>query len=196
MTVRGVVGLPIDELQGLISRRSQTRDRAAVNGFAIGGGNVLATLCDLTIAADTRAIRTGRTEGRLRRRGLGHGLAGPPRRRQEGRAKIWFINDRYTPPNRRVNWASSTRVVPSRRAPDAAVKDWTDKLAQRSPTAIAAGKALLQRPDSDNIRGISKPRPSCREAVLRYGGNRRKASPAFNEKRAAGLPQIHLAIRQ
>ena len=26
---------------------------ARVNGFAIGGGNVLATLCDLTIAADT-----------------------------------------------------------------------------------------------------------------------------------------------
>jgi len=49
---RGVVGLPIDELQGLI-RDVPKPVIARVNGFAIGGGNVLATLCDLTIAADT-----------------------------------------------------------------------------------------------------------------------------------------------
>src|SRR5437773_10680933 len=48
---RGVVGLPIDEIQGLI-RDVPKPVIARVNGFAIGGGNVLATLCDLTIAAD------------------------------------------------------------------------------------------------------------------------------------------------
>src|ERR1700681_2906808 len=48
---RGVVGLPIDELQGLI-RDVPKPVIARVNGFAIGGGNVLATLCDLTIAAE------------------------------------------------------------------------------------------------------------------------------------------------
>ncbi len=47
---RGVVGLPIDEIQGLI-RDVPKPVIARVNGFAIGGGNVLATLCDLTIAA-------------------------------------------------------------------------------------------------------------------------------------------------
>ena len=52
---RGVVGLPIDELQGLI-RDVPKPVIARVNGFAIGGGNVLATLCDLTIAADTAQI--------------------------------------------------------------------------------------------------------------------------------------------
>src|SRR4249920_2492711 len=49
---RGVVGLPIDELQAII-RDIPKPVIARVNGFAIGGGNVLATLCDLTIAADT-----------------------------------------------------------------------------------------------------------------------------------------------
>src|SRR2546430_12151640 len=49
---RGVVGLPIDELQGLI-RDVPKPVIARVNGFAIGGGNVLATLCDLTIATST-----------------------------------------------------------------------------------------------------------------------------------------------
>ena len=48
---RGVVGLPIDELQGLI-RTFQTPSSRA-NG-TIGGGSVLATLCDLTIAADAQ----------------------------------------------------------------------------------------------------------------------------------------------
>src|SRR3984893_15987022 len=46
----GVVGLPIHELQGLI-RDVPKSVIALVNGFAIGGGNVLATLCGLTIAA-------------------------------------------------------------------------------------------------------------------------------------------------
>src|SRR6516225_8906235 len=48
---RGTIGLPIDELQSLI-RDVPKPVIARVNGFAIGGGNVLATICDLTIASD------------------------------------------------------------------------------------------------------------------------------------------------
>lgn len=48
---RGVIGLPIDELQSLI-RDIGKPIIARVNGYAIGGGNVLATICDLTIASD------------------------------------------------------------------------------------------------------------------------------------------------
>src|SRR5215471_8980399 len=49
---RGTIGLPIDELQSLI-RDVPKPVIARVQGFAIGGGNVLAVLCDLTIAAET-----------------------------------------------------------------------------------------------------------------------------------------------
>src|SRR5258708_36689445 len=49
---RGIVGLPIDEFQSII-RDVPKPVIARRHGFAIGGGNVFATLCDLTIAADT-----------------------------------------------------------------------------------------------------------------------------------------------
>lgn len=49
---RGVVGLPVEELQGVI-REVPKPVIARVNGYAIGGGNVLVTCCDLAIASDT-----------------------------------------------------------------------------------------------------------------------------------------------
>ena len=49
---RGLIGLPVEELQGMI-REVPKPVIARVNGFAIGGGNVLVTCCDLAIAADT-----------------------------------------------------------------------------------------------------------------------------------------------
>lgn len=48
---RGTIGLPIEELQSVI-RDVPLPVIARVNGFAIGGGNVLAVICDLTIASD------------------------------------------------------------------------------------------------------------------------------------------------
>ena len=48
---RGMIGLPIEELQSVI-REVPKPVIARVQGYAIGGGNVLATLCDLTIASD------------------------------------------------------------------------------------------------------------------------------------------------
>src|ERR1700679_1827927 len=48
---RGTVGMPMEELQTAI-RDVRKVTIARVQGFAIGGGNVFATLCDLTIASD------------------------------------------------------------------------------------------------------------------------------------------------
>ncbi len=48
---RGTIGLPVEELQSVIRDVSKPVI-ARVNGFAIGGGNVLVTICDLAIASD------------------------------------------------------------------------------------------------------------------------------------------------
>ena len=49
---RGTIGLPVEDLQSAI-RDVPKPVIARVQGFAIGGGNVLATLCDLTIASES-----------------------------------------------------------------------------------------------------------------------------------------------
>ena len=52
---RGIVGLPIDELQSII-RDIPKPVIARINGFAIGGGNVFATLCDLSIMSESAKL--------------------------------------------------------------------------------------------------------------------------------------------
>ena len=148
---RGIVGLPIDEFQSII-RDVPKPVIARVNGFAIGGGNVFATLCDLTIAADTRQIRPGRPEGRLGRCGLGHGVAGAPHRRQARARDVVPQRAMYTA-QQAYEMGLVNKVVPFAEL-DAAVKAWTDILAERSPTALALAKRSFNA-DSENIRGIS-----------------------------------------
>ena len=48
---RGTIGLPIEEVHSAI-RDVPVPVIARVQGYAIGGGNVLATLCDFTIASE------------------------------------------------------------------------------------------------------------------------------------------------
>jgi 2-ketocyclohexanecarboxyl-CoA hydrolase len=81
------------------------------------------------------------------------------------------------------------KVVPMAQL-DAAVKDWTDKLAQRSPTAIALAKRSFNA-DSDNIRGISN--FALHAVKLFYDtAESKEGVAAFNEKRD---PDFHKFAR-
>jgi len=84
---RGIVGLPIDEFQSII-RDIAKPVIARVNGFAIGGGNVFATLCDLTIAADTAKFGQVGPKVGLVDAGWGACISRPPRWRQEGARNV------------------------------------------------------------------------------------------------------------
>ncbi len=174
---RGVVGLPIDELQGLI-RDTPKPVIARVNGFAIGGGNVLATLCDLTIASDT--AKFGQVGPKVGSFDAGWGTALLARHVGEKKAKeIWFLNDMYTAAEA-ADMGLVNKVVPQAEL-DAAVTKWTDTLAERSPTALAFLKRSFNA-DSDSIRGISN--LALHAVKLYYATPESKEGVnAFNEKR-------------
>jgi 2-ketocyclohexanecarboxyl-CoA hydrolase len=179
---RGVVGLPIEELQSII-RDIPKPVIARVNGFAIGGGNVLATLCDLTIAADSAQF--GQVGPKVGSFDAGWGTAFLARHVGDKRAReIWFLNERYTA-KEALDMGLVNKVVPAAEL-DGAVNDWTEKLSQRSPTALAFLKRSFNA-DSDAIRGISN--MALHAVKLYYATPESKEGVnAFNEKRA---PDFH-----
>jgi len=174
---RGVVGLPIEELQGLI-RDVHKPVIARVNGFAIGGGNVLATLCDLTIAAEhAKFAQVGPKVGSF---DAGWGTSLLARHVGDKRAReIWFLNEQLTA-QQAFNYGLVNKVVPMAEL-DAAVTAWTDTIAERSPTALAFLKRSFNA-DSDSIRGISN--MALQAVKLFYATEESKEGVnAFNEKR-------------
>ena len=151
---------------------------ARVNGFAIGGGNVLVTLCDLAIAATSAKL--GQVGPRVGSFDAGWGTALLARVVGEKRAReIWFLNQTYTA-EEAVAMGLVNKAVPMAEL-DAAVTEWTDTLAERSPTALAFLKRSFNA-DTDSIRGISN--MALHAVKLYYATPESKEGVnAFNEKR-------------
>lgn len=174
---RGVIGLPIDELQSLI-RDVPKPVIARVNGFAIGGGNVLATICDLTIASSTAQF--GQVGPKVGSVDPGFGTAYLARVIGEKRAReIWYLNKRYTA-QQALDWGLANAVVPPEEL-DAEVDRWVAELMERSPTALAMAKVSFNA-DTESIRGISA--MGMRALSLYYETDESKeGGVAFKEKR-------------
>ena len=183
---RGIVGLPIDEFQSII-RDIPKPVIARVNGFAIGGGNVFATLCDMTIAADT--AKFGQVGPKVGSVDAGWGTALLARHVGDKRAReIWFLNLQYTA-QEAYEMGLVNKVVPAAEL-DEAVNEWTEILGQRSPTALALAKRSFNA-DSDNIRGISM--LSLNAVKLYYDTEESKEGMrAFHEKRT---PDFHKYVK-
>ena len=183
---RGIVGLPIDEFQSVI-RDVPKPVIARVNGFAIGGGNVFATLCDLTIAADTAQF--GQVGPKVGSVDPGWGTALLARHIGDKRAReMWFLNERYSA-QQAYEMGLVNKVVPAAELDDA-VKEWTDILGERSPTALALAKRSFNA-DSENIRGISL--LSLQAVKMFYDTEESKEGVrAFNEKRK---PDFHKYVK-
>ncbi|MBN9267515.1 MAG: enoyl-CoA hydratase/isomerase family protein [Hyphomicrobium sp.] len=147
---RGTVGLPIDEFQSLI-RDVPKPVIARVNGFAIGGGNVLATLCDLTIASDRAQF--GQVGPKVGSVDPGFGTAYLARVIGEKRAReLWYMCRRYTA-EQALQLGLINAVVPHNEL-DAEVERWCTELLARSPTALAIAKRSFNA-DTESIRGLS-----------------------------------------
>ena len=174
---RGTVGLPIEELQSLI-RDVPKPVIAKVNGFAIGGGNVLATLCDLTIASETAQF--GQVGPKVGSVDPGFGTAYLARLVGEKKAReIWFMCKRYTA-EQAMNMGLVNAVVPADEL-DAEVDRWCAVLMTHSPTALAIAKRSFNA-DTESIRGLSS--MGMQALSLYYDTEESKeGAKAFREKR-------------
>ena len=104
-TTEGHVGLPMEELHAAI-RNAPKPVIASVQGYAIGGGNVLATLCDLTLCSDKADF--GQVGPKMGSVDPGYGTAFLSRVVGEKKAReIWYMCRRYTG-RRPWRWASPT----------------------------------------------------------------------------------------
>ncbi len=146
---RGVIGLPVEELQGMI-RECPKPVIARVNGYAIGGGNVLVTCCDLAITSESAQL--GQVGPKVGSVDPGFGTALLARVVGEKRAReIWFLCRRYTAAEA-LNMGLVNAVVPHDQL-DAEVDKWCQEILAMSPTALAIAKRSFNA-DTDSIRGI------------------------------------------
>ena len=176
---RGRIGLPVENLHSAI-RDAPKPVIARVQGFAIGGGNVLAALCDLTIAADTAVF--GQVGPKVGSVDPGFGTAYLARVVGEKKAReMWYLCRRYSAEEAREMGLVNT-VVPAAEL-DAEVDRWCREILGRSPTAIAIAKRSLNV-DTEMIRGIGA---LGMEALRLYydTAESHEGVDAFNEKREA-----------
>ncbi len=175
---RGVIGMPIDEVHSVI-RDVPKPVVAKVRGYAIGGGNVLATICDLTVAADTAVF--GQVGPKMGSVDPGFGTAYLARVVGEKKAReMWFLCRRY-PAAEALEMGLVNHVVPEP-ALDAEVDAWCAELVERSPTAIALAKRSFNA-DTESIRGIGS--LGMQGLALYYGtAESREGGEALREKRS------------
>jgi 2-ketocyclohexanecarboxyl-CoA hydrolase len=147
---RGTIGLPLEEMQSVI-RDVAKPVIARVNGYAIGGGNVLVTLCDLAIASDSAQF--GQVGPKVGSVDPGCGTALLARVVGEKKAReIWYLCRRYTA-REALEMGLVNAVVPQDQL-DAEVRKWCDEILDKSPTAIALAKRSFNV-DTEMLRGMS-----------------------------------------
>ena len=174
---RGTIGLPIEEVQSLI-RDVPKPVICRVQGYAIGGGNVLATMCDLTIASEKAIF--GQVGPKMGSVDPGFGTAYLARLVGEKKAReIWYLCRRYTAAEA-LAMGLVNAVVPHDQL-DAEVTKWCAEIMEKSPTAISIAKRSFNA-DSENIRGIGA--MGMQTLKLYYDSDEsREGVNAFNEKR-------------
>ena len=110
---------------------------ASVNGYAVGGGNVLQVVCDLTIAAESAVFRqVGPSMG-----SFDAGVGTWYLEDQIGKKKakeMWFCNDRYSAQDA-LAMGLINRVVPDADLREETRK-WALHIADRGSVALAAIK--------------------------------------------------------
>ncbi len=183
---RGLIGLPIEEVQSVI-RDCPKPVIARVNGYAIGGGNVLVTCCDLAIASESAQL--GQVGPKVGSVDPGFGTALLARVVGEKRAReIWYLCRRYSAIEA-LNMGLVNAVV-SHENLDAEVDKWCKEILAMSPTALSIAKRSFNA-DTDSIKGIGG--LGMQTLALYYEtAESQEGVRAFLEKRKPQFREIYL----
>lgn len=151
---------------------------AMVNGYAIGGGNVLQVVCDLTIASEN--ARFGQTGPKVGSFDAGFGSSYLARCVGQKKAReIWFLCRQYTA-KEAEEMGMVNKVVPLERLEDETM-EWAETIISRSPMAIRMIKRALNA-ELDGQRGMME---FAGDATLMYYlmEEAQEGKHAFLEKR-------------
>ncbi|MDR5682988.1 MAG: 1,4-dihydroxy-2-naphthoyl-CoA synthase [Armatimonadota bacterium] len=125
---------------------------ALVAGYAIGGGNVLATVCDLTIAADNAIF--GQTGPKVGSFDAGYGSTYLARIVGHKKAReIWYLCRQYTA-QEALEMGLVNTVVPVDQLEEEGIR-WAKEILERSPLAIRLLKAAFNA-DTDGLAGLQQ----------------------------------------
>src|SRR5574344_953487 len=158
---------------------------AMVNGYSIGGGNVLNTVCDLSIASEN--ARFGQTGPKVGSFDAGFGSSYLARCVGQKKAReIWFLCRQYTA-KEAEEMGMVNKVVPLDRLEDETV-EWCETILKRSPMAIRMIKRALNA-ELDGQRGMME---FAGDATLMYYlmEEAQEGKNAFLEKRDPNFEQF------
>ena len=125
---------------------------AMVAGYAIGGGQVLNLVCDLTIAADNAVF--GQTGPRVGSFDAGYGATLLARVVGHKKAReIWYLCRQYSA-QEALEMGLINTVVPLARLEEETVR-WAQEILEMSPTALRFLKAAFNA-DTDGLAGLQQ----------------------------------------
>ncbi|MGD0198152.1 MAG: 1,4-dihydroxy-2-naphthoyl-CoA synthase [Solirubrobacteraceae bacterium] len=159
-------------------RRTPKPVVAMVAGYAVGGGNVLQVVCDLTIAADN--ARFGQTGPRVGSFDGGYGASILAAQVGQKRAKeIWFLARQYDA-QQALQMGLINAVVPLGQLEEETVA-WCREMLALSPFALRLLKASFNASE-DGLAGIQQ---LAHDANLLFYGSEeaREGRTAFGERR-------------
>lgn len=160
-------------------RRIEKPVIALVAGYAVGGGQVLHQVCDLSIAAEN--ARFGQVGPRVGSFDGGYGINLLAKQVGHKRAKeIWFLCRQYGA-EQAMAWGLVNAVVPVADLLDEGVR-WARELTAMSPAALRMLKASVNA-EEDGLQGTAQ---LANDACLLYYGTDEAAegARAFMEKRS------------
>ena len=155
---------------------------ALVNGYAIGGGQVLQVVCDLAIAGDNAIF--GQVGPRVGSFDAGFGIGLLARLVGDRKAKeIWFLCRRYDA-TQALEMGLVNHVVPLAELEAEGIQ-WADEILAMSPTAIRFLKSAFLVA-TDGLAGLQEFAGNA-TGLYYTTDEAHEGSTAFLEKRHAGL---------